>query len=414
MFQPTMHLSRQHWQGRQLFEMEEVNRPRQWPVQLLASSMFDGQCLEAIERQQDSILFQIPGEIRQKIYKFVFTADEFPRDATVQFAYETSWQHKVRVCTTFLLTCRAVYAEAWPLPVAMNPIWTFEGTNWSQPGVMCFSLRASIRSLPDHLGAAHFAALSSLVINTQQAFLESSDDHLTRYSKLLAAKERHTGLLVAEHDPPLAPDANGPRRDPHDRYMMYTEASLDDSWAAFTASRTKDITQLTIRLDRSDWWTWGNDPQPQEGDRGLALDPALGDGGAVRRPLVSRMLRLAEDRKARQDRGEQPVPYPPNCWGARVALFPGLRRLTLHLETFAWRVAELDRIIECAKTWTFPLDNNSASDGRPGEVQAGRVLKWDGEVEAYRWGQQYRPPREWHVSSAVPHGLETRIISFAL
>ncbi|KAJ7780395.1 hypothetical protein B0H14DRAFT_2401131, partial [Mycena olivaceomarginata] len=48
--------------------------------------------------------------------------------------------------------------------------------------------------------------------------------------------------------------------------------------------------------------------------------------------------------------------YPELSWGQYIAtLFPDLTHLTLQLETFAWHVAELDRIVECAKTWTFPI-----------------------------------------------------------
>jgi hypothetical protein len=115
--------------------------------------------------------------------------------------------------------------------------------------------------------------------------------------------------------------------------------------------RASPITTLRIHINRDGWAQWG------EYDLALALDPSMGDA------FVSGtdMLVAADARRARIALGLPPAPYPELSWGQPIAmLFLDLTRLTLQLETFAWRVAELDRIVECAKARTFPIERTKA------------------------------------------------------
>jgi hypothetical protein len=62
-----------------------------------------------------------------------------------------------------------------------------------------------------------------------------------------------------------------------------------------------------------------------------------------------------------------------STWGSQIAKFPDLISLELVLETFASKKAQLDNVVECAKTWTFPIHG------------AQRMLVWDGKVETKNW-----------------------------
>ncbi|KAJ7859538.1 hypothetical protein B0H14DRAFT_3446660 [Mycena olivaceomarginata] len=351
--------------GRQRPEPEPVI---EWPTTLLASSLDP----KTINAQSDCILLtRIPPEVRQWIYEMYFTAEQLPIQKAhpkAQFSFNKSWPTYPVVYTSLLRTCRAIYVEACTLPLSLNPPWAFQGSTSEESS-------QGLIVLPG--GFAHF---TSLVIVTQQSGLEQEPGHLVRYADATMAAERHDGLYVAAreghgqdqwewHMPTPRPFYQPPKK-----YLTCTSApspsltstDTDTEAAPPQYYHASPITHLTIRMDRADWWTWGDYP-PRAPDGGLALDPGMGDGG-LKRPSVSGMLAAADVRRTRAAQGLPPAPYPPECWGRRIGLFKDLTRLTLYLETFAWRVAELDKVVECAKTWQFPI-------GGEGDEGA-RVLAW--------------------------------------
>jgi len=387
--------------------------PLHLPTALLASSLERSQ----VDKQSACRLMQLPVELRDRIFFYVFTAEGIPAPLDETFKYARSWESLPRVHTSLLRTCRAVYLEAHLLPVTLNPVYGFHGSKSlaDKPGANLISLLWG--QLPDFLSAWQFSALNHLVLTMHQSDLEQQPLSLASYASCLLACYGRCGIRVAAkdgHGKDMWPKTSGGGRSRLElegrpigstaRYHVRRAAEDAGGLGPFYAAST--ISHLTIRLDRADWWTWDSNPTPQEGDDGLALDPWLGGGsGQQERPLVSQMMELYNGRRACRDAGEEIAPCPAGCWGRRVALFRGLRRLTLHLETFRWRVEELDRIIECAKLWSFLIDEDLQKG------QAGRVLSWDGKLTAYSWGQEQPFPQNWEHPTA-PKGFEVRIISF--
>ncbi|KAJ7885716.1 SNF2 family N-terminal domain-containing protein [Mycena olivaceomarginata] len=315
-------------------------RPVKWPPTLLASS-FDPQ---SIHSQANSPLFtRLPSEIRELVYRFCFSADQLPLENAHPEA-----------CFSFLKT--------WP---------TYPVVYTSLPPNIPRHLRRSLHALrglialgewlpdyggeglPDYLAAWQFAQLNSLVVAIRPSRLE---DNLARFADITMAAERHEGLYVAAregdgyqewqaHMPPPRPSFH-----PTKKYL----------------TRTPPITPLRIHINRDGWAQWG------EYDLALALDPNMGDAFVSGTDmLAAEMLAAADARRARIALGLPPAPYPELSWGRPIAtLFPDLTRLTLQLETFAWRVAELDH-------------------GEGDEIT--RVLAWDDEVEAYSWAEERVP-----------------------
>jgi hypothetical protein len=115
--------------------------------------------------------------------------------------------------------------------------------------------------------------------------------------------------------------------------------------ARSTTTATRPITALRIHIHRN--------RGEGENDPTMVLDPSMG-GAFV---SAADILAAAGARRARIAQGLPPAPYPELSWGRPIAtLFLDQTRLTLQLKTFAWRVEELDQIVECAKMWAFPIE----------------------------------------------------------
>ncbi len=135
----------------------------------------------------------------------------------------------------------------------------------------------------------------------------------------------------------------------HDRHMKLSQRNvvqcvhlftqqfwLEDwknQWLAFTTSWPEGGPEkIRITIRHTDWWynlLGENSP--------LALDPK---------------------RKGRARVGDSVLdeqPYESGSWGSRFANLKGLKKLELELETIEVKRAELDTIIERARSWRFPL-----------------------------------------------------------
>ncbi|KAI1781290.1 hypothetical protein F4818DRAFT_436483 [Hypoxylon cercidicola] len=60
------------------------------------------------------------------------------------------------------------------------------------------------------------------------------------------------------------------------------------------------------------------------------------------------------------------------CGSQISEYWPDLSTLEIALETFACKQGQLDCVVDCAKLWTFPLED-------------GYHLVWDGKVELVNW-----------------------------
>ncbi len=131
----------------------------------------------------------------------------------------------------------------------------------------------------------------------------------------------------------------------------------------------RPLTHLTIRLEPEHWWTWTDDFTSTNPTKQLALDPWLGNGhaGPHDRPTADKMRLMADHRRAG---GRNPIdPAQDSAWGRTIAQLPSLKTLELVLETFVEKQHQLEAVVECAKTWSFPIDGVACA------------LVWDGMVE---------------------------------
>lgn len=122
-----------------------------------------------------------------------------------------------------------------------------------------------------------------------------------------------------------------------------------------------------------DWWTWTDDPETTDNEEKLALDPAC---GRTTRPLVTDMLRLAEQRRNGQHpqyaEGTRESDW---TWGAAISMLSDLKTFELVLETFSEKRKQLEVVVDCAKTWKFPLNDTQ------------HELSYDGKVEVLTWSR---------------------------
>ncbi|KAF2493898.1 hypothetical protein BU16DRAFT_619105 [Lophium mytilinum] len=157
----------------------------------------------------------------------------------------------------------------------------------------------------------------------------------------------------------------------------------------FLHAPSRNIKFLTLRLERTDWWTWETPPGEVARDGGLAVDPNVGDGSVARRPTAAVMRELA--RKRREGVRDGRVLSAEHArglgfgWAGGVErAFPGLRGLEIVFESFAAKRAQLEEVVGCAETWEFGMGQGfvlrcvgveRGSWGEGVEVQEGK-LRW--------------------------------------
>ncbi|KAK3201765.1 hypothetical protein GRF29_164g597818 [Pseudopithomyces chartarum] len=159
-------------------------------------------------------------------------------------------------------------------------------------------------------------------------------------------------------------------RDTYGKSKSRSQERFDFTARAMVA---RPLTRLTIRMSRVDWWTWTDDPETTDNEEKLALDPAC---GRTTRPLVTDMLRLAEQRRNGQHpqyaEGTRESDW---TWGAAISMLSDLKTFELVLETFSEKRKQLEVVVDCAKTWKFPLNDTQ------------HELSYDGKVEVLTWSR---------------------------
>ncbi|KAF2640376.1 hypothetical protein P280DRAFT_518787 [Massarina eburnea CBS 473.64] len=338
--------------------------------------------------QHESPLFTtVPMEIRNMIYEYALTdCTSHPPNRDNVFRRYPPRGSKLPLSdigTALLQTCRAVYLETYKMPILLNPyiVYNFQFRQTQRPKLM-------------KLAPWQYALIQSLDISLQQIALEQGE--LAGYIERWSPVKRSQGVdgafyvmprfyrsfclvhsaTAKDGDTILLP--NNPR------------ASYDKNLSTFSpksearAMLARPLTRLTLRLSRTDWWTWASPPE-QANTQHLHLDPTL------KHPSKNQMMQLADQRRAGTH------PQIGESWGKCVASIPSLKTLELVLETFAPKRLQLETVVQCAKTWKFPL------------LSSGAELVWDGRVEQANWTKD--PELDPHWSGQIGH-FEVRIVRY--
>ncbi|KAJ4355428.1 uncharacterized protein N0V89_003444 [Didymosphaeria variabile] len=284
-------------------------------------------------------------------------------------------------------SCKASYLETYRLPLKLNyyTVYDFQGP-----------FRPRLATL-----APWQAALIQRVdISLQQIALEQGE--LRNWLKEWYAKERHAGAYIAprflrawDKKPShkvqpfpfdtLSTSISG-RKEPQDgdelTLPITTEPDCYDNifyesgtFATHFKARAmiaRPLTHLTLRLTHEDWWNWSHHPNSSTYiPRKLYLDPAVAVGRVPSSLSVWGSDHIMEELAARRSAGE--VVQGRETWGVIVGRLPDLKELQLVIETFDIKKDQLEQIVECAKTWKFPLENTVYE------------LVWDGRVQDTSW-----------------------------
>ena len=303
-----------------------------------------------IHPQTYSPLFaSLPGEIRNMIYEYVFTKPTKYNEALEIDRHSGDLViPKFGFSLALLQTCKAIYLEAYKLPLLLNPFCVYvmpESTHprWSELAPWQFAL---IQGLELTLGAVEFEN-SELV------------DYLERWQYEL----RHRGALVLPGFFPMKDIDRPPSRIPN---TVYPESFAEHSFQ---------------------YGVWGCE-NPIDGDYLEVAQPDFSEEGGqiphtihLRRAMAARPIRHLTIRTTQTLWWDWcPVSHGPEeyfCWVAlAIEKMPDLRKLEFVLESFSSQVDQLIYVVKYATYCTFPLE------------VTGDELIWDGkEIEEANWGE---------------------------
>ena len=378
---------------------------------VLASTL--SQNISEVNRQLQSPLFSIlPEEIRVSIWTYALVAYEDPNQLYPKHlrCNRPGQAGALRIAKELLLTCKAVYLETYELPVRLNPIPVYVGNHLDLPPG-----QTAGAAIIHKLGNYQFANIQWLELSVQQNHLEAST--IREYADHLEAARRYIEGVITDRNSasdeetqermrrleaysqqqhstqqqPSSNPANVTRVTPYrfrrgiPRFIPPNEVDRFGPKELFRKFPARHITRLTVRLGRTDWWTWTSRPTSNEH---LALDPWV---NRPSRAVMEQNAQLRRDREVRDDSDPSAAKDVKDKWGMQVGHFPELRLFELIFETFAQKLPQLHAVVECAQTWTFPL---------PGDFE----LQWDGKVESSSWAGV--APKEYGYHNATPwlHG----------
>lgn len=352
-------------------------------IEPLAFSLRD----QPYNKQEECPLFgTIPREVRDLVYEFAMTdCTSHPPNCDNVFRRDMSSRNLPKptdIALSFLQTCRAVYLEAYKLPFLLNPLIIYDFNVPSYPE-------------PSRLAPWQYALIQSIDISLQQVGLEQGE--LRNWLSTWMVEEKHGGAYIIPRyfqrtgygHWGLAPgctmfglkEAMYLHRDkPQDGDeipVIYKSVFYDKdhpSRGAGSVARAmvaRPLTRLTIRLSHTDWWTWTDDPSEPGPFQRLRLDPSFGDTeDLVDSVSADTMVEWAARRRTGQH------PDFGNNWGSIIARMPDLKTFELILETFEAKKKQLVTVVECAKTWRFPL------------LETSYEMVWDGRVESANWQKE--------------------------
>ncbi|KAI2623676.1 hypothetical protein GGS21DRAFT_533694 [Xylaria nigripes] len=349
----------------------------------------------SVDRQLSCPLFaKLPAELRGLIWEYALTRyEDFDKLYSLNMPYARPGQAApLRITLDLLLTCRAVYLETFFVPFQVNPMVVFDGHPDVVPPEMPLQSTPWNLQLCSRLRPWQFANITSVDMNVQQFMLEGGS--VERVSRLVGNKGRHAGheargftlagyasfgpaseTKTSEADKVLRPGVAGNR------------ATLIRS-----IFMGKKITHLTLRMSHTDWWSWTSCPQAGSNDphEALRLEPMM--NVTDRRDTSSAMLEGYEARRTgREINFNLDESEKQGRWGMQFAEhWPDLQTLELVLETYVKKEDQLDKVIECAKLWTFPLAD-------------GRRLEWNRkEKSGTRWRGAHKYDHDVEIGMSWP------------
>ena len=119
------------------------------------------------------------------------------------------------------------------------------------------------------------------------------------------------------------------------------------------------IEKLKITIRRGDWW-WNERNAP------LGINPQRGNGDAAQM-----------QRDWESERQGQLITWRKDKWGCAFGNMAALKELEMEFETSEDKAVELQRIVEKAKTWKFPLQDGKVLST---EGLESNELKWRGPM----------------------------------
>jgi hypothetical protein len=262
------------------------------------------------------LLSTLPGEIRTKIYAFTLTSSDDPSKpfSPQHHHYRPGHTHRQRYDVSILQTCKRIYHEARLLPASLNKItiYLYRGPRSNLPLYSQYDWRERYGIL----NADQRDAVQTMHFFAQQFYLEGTPDLLRPGGFLLGREERR---------------------------------SRGDVETDQMTART-----LVLTFRRSDWWSWES-------------------------PIMSNdQLGICPWRRGRTDWKQmegEPLEGPKGeweGWGGQFQYVRELETLEIEFESVATKKAQLERVVERAKHWKFPLKD-------------GKVLIWAGGVKEWTW-----------------------------
>ncbi|CAH0044998.1 unnamed protein product [Clonostachys solani] len=197
---------------------------------------------QEIKPQTDSPLFKLSAEIRQQIYEYVFQTE--PNQGK-KFPLRRSWRRpgvegRPHIHTNLLRTCKLIYVEGWAIPTLNTTMIIHEGSEVDRmPGKTNATVSHPSQLLLG-LPAWQVLLLQHVQITLSQHQLENGvmEAWLTTLHKARCSAAYYVQRFIKQKcfDTPLLQD--------------FAKAGL---------MNTK-IQDLTVRLNRQDWWCWSFDP----------------------------------------------------------------------------------------------------------------------------------------------------------
>ncbi|KAI0406837.1 hypothetical protein F4802DRAFT_78005 [Xylaria palmicola] len=352
----------------------------------------------SVNQQLGCPLFsKLPAELREIIWDYALTGYE---DLDALYPLDKPYARPgraapSRIAVDLLLTCRAVYLEAFLVPFQVNPLVVFDGHPDVVPPAGLLQCTPSNLRLCHKLRPWQFANITSVDMSVQQFMLEGGS--VERVARLSGNKGRHEGheargFTLAGYAS-FAPAKE--RATPAGEMSLRPGAAETRATLIRSIFMGKRVTHLTLRMSRTDWWAWTSSPQAVAEDlhEALRLEPMI--NVTERRETSSAMFEgYAAREEGRQPDFDLDEFEKQGRWGMQFAEYwPDLQTLELVLETYATKENQLDSVVKCAKLWTFPLNGREQ-------------LEWDNKAEtSVRWlgAHEYGYDRELDMDWTKDH-----------